>query len=101
MYTYDELIDFVREVKDPEVNASIVDIGLIYDITQDENMDVHVLLTLTSPQCPLGPEIIKDVERVLKKVNNVNNVEVELTFEPMWGPERFSDELKLEYGYPI
>lgn len=101
MYSEEELFELIRPVKDPDINASIVDVGLIYSAEHRKNNDVFVELTLTSPQCPLGPEIIHDIERELKQRDNINDVIVELTFDPPWTPERFTDELKLEFGYPI
>ena len=101
MYSKEELIDFVRDVKDPEIDASIVDIGLVYDIQQDEYGVVNVLISLTSPGCPFGDQIVRDLEDVLGEIDDIKDVDVKITFDPMWGPERFSDELKLVFGYPI
>lgn len=96
--TKEQTMDLLYTVKDPEINASIVDIGLIYNVTI-EGEDVDVLITLTSPQCPLGPEIIRDIENTLRPYFDIVNVDI--TFDPPWDPSRFSEELRLEYGYPI
>jgi metal-sulfur cluster biosynthetic enzyme len=101
MYSEEKLIEMMYPVKDPEIDASIIDIGLIYGAEHKENGDVYVDLTLTSPQCPLGPEIIDDIERVLGEDDEINSVYVNLTFDPPWSPERFTEELNLDFGYPI
>lgn len=101
MLTQEEIIEFIRPVEDPEIGASIVDVGLIYSARQDENGDVYVEATLTSPQCSLGPEIIGDVEKVLSGDERINNVTINIVFEPAWDPDRMTEDLKLEFGFPI
>jgi metal-sulfur cluster biosynthetic enzyme len=89
----------IRAVKDPELNLNIVDIGLVYDIEVDETGDVHVEMTLTSPGCPSGTEIIEDVKRVVGDVEGVRSVEVELVWEPYWTPEKMDPRVRTFLGF--
>lgn len=100
MYTKEQLLDILYPVKDPDIRESIIDMGLIYDIYQKEE-DVYVTMTLTSPACPVGPEIINNVEQVLRHDENIREAYIELTFDPMWSPERMTEDLRLEYGIEI
>jgi metal-sulfur cluster biosynthetic enzyme len=99
MYTKEELLDKIRPVIDPELGFSIVDLGLIYDARQEENGDVYVKMTLTSPMCPLGPKIRDDVAKELQKDDNINNVRIEWTFDPPWNPKDMaSEDIQWELG---
>ena len=89
----------IRAVKDPELNLNIIDIGLIYEVTVSEDGDVHVQMTLTSPGCPSGAEIIGDVKRVVGDLEGVKSVEVELVWDPFWTPERMDPRVKAFLGY--
>jgi metal-sulfur cluster biosynthetic enzyme len=84
----------LRQVKDPELNLNIIDIGLVYDIAVSEAGDVHVKMTLTSPGCPAGPEILSDVKRTIEDLEGVQSVEVEVVWEPYWTPERMDPRVK-------
>ncbi len=89
----------VRGVIDPEIGLSIVDLGLIYDIKLLENNFAHVTMTLTSPMCPMGPQIMNDVHQTAKSVPGVSDVKVELTFQPPWDPKTMADdEVKMMLG---
>ncbi len=92
MYTKDELLEKIRPVIDPELGFSVVDLGLIYDASQEENGDVYVKMTLTSPMCPMGPQMRDDVAMELQKDDNVNNVRIEWTFDPPWDPKEMANE---------
>lgn len=87
----------LRKVKDPELNLNIVDLGLIYGVTVDEGI-VEVAMTLTSPGCPAGPQIMGDVERVLRAMPGVNDVEVNLVWSPYWTPERIEPRVRAYMG---
>ena len=89
----------LRGVKDPELGINIVDIGLVYDIAVSEAGDVHVQMTLTSPGCPAGAEIIQDVKQVTEDLEGVTSVEVELVWEPYWTPEKMDPRVKAFMGY--
>ena len=88
----------LRAVKDPELNLNIVDIGLIYETNVNEQNDVHIKMTLTSPGCPSGAEIMADVERVAKDLEGVGRVEVELVWEPYWTPEKMDPRIRAFLG---
>jgi metal-sulfur cluster biosynthetic enzyme len=87
----------LRKVKDPELNLNIVDLGLVYDITV-ENADVQVNMTLTSPGCPAGPQIMGDVERAVKAVPGVNAVNINLVWDPFWTPDKIEPRVRAYMG---
>src|SRR3989304_4428638 len=78
----------LRQVKDPEINLSVIDLGLIYDVEISDEGEVDVKMTLTSPGCPSGPEMLGDVDRVIRAMDGVTDVNVELGWEPFWGAAR-------------
>lgn len=87
----------LRKVKDPELNLNIVDLGLVYDVMVDER-DVQVDMTLTSPGCPAGPQIMGDVERVLKALPGVSNVNINLVWDPFWTPDKIEPRVRAYMG---
>ena len=89
----------LRAVKDPELNLNIIDIGLVYDVEANEAGGVHVRMTLTSPGCPAGTEIIDDVKRVAADMEGVQGVEVELVWEPYWTPEKMDPRVRAFLGF--
>jgi metal-sulfur cluster biosynthetic enzyme len=96
----DEILEALKEVYDPEIGVNIVDLGLVYGLDWDEEKGhVHVDLTLTSPGCPLGPEIIRDIRRELSVLDDVIAVDVDLVWSPLWHPSMMSDHAKDELGY--
>ncbi len=95
--TKEAVMKKLKEVKDPEMNISIVDLGLVYDAKIDKGM-VAVEMTLTSPACPVGPLIIESVEENIKKIAGVKGVTVTLVWEPAWSTDMMSQEAKLELG---
>ncbi|MEM0106602.1 MAG: metal-sulfur cluster assembly factor [Candidatus Micrarchaeaceae archaeon] len=97
MVSRKEIVEVLTECIDPEVGANIVDIGLIYNISIKEN-DIKVYLTMTSPMCPVMSIILADVQLRLKKIPGVNNIDLELVWDPMWTPEMMADSLKSTYG---
>lgn len=98
MQTPETVRKALRGVKDPELNLNVVDIGLIYDITVSEAGDVHVNMTLTSPGCPSGPEIVGDVKRAIEDLEGVNSVSVEIVWEPYWTPEKMDPRIRAFLG---
>ena len=98
MQTPETVRKALRGVKDPELNLNVVDIGLIYDITVSETGDVHVNMTLTSPGCPSGPEIVGDVKRAVEDLEGVNSVSVEIVWEPYWTPEKMDPRIRAFLG---
>jgi metal-sulfur cluster biosynthetic enzyme len=98
MVTADIVRRALRGVKDPELNLNIVDIGLIYDVTVSEAGEVHVDMTLTSPGCPSGPEIVGDVQRTIEDLEGVTSVKVDIVWEPYWTPEKMDPRLRTLLG---
>ena len=79
------------------MGLNIVDLGLVYEIKTD-NDNIFVKMTLTSPMCPVGPMIMSDAEENLKKIPGAKEVKLELTFVPPWGPDKMTEEAKLQLG---
>lgn len=90
------VIAAIKTVYDPEISVNVYDLGLIYDIKVNDNV-VEILMTLTSPFCPAGDIIIYDIETQVKS-EGADEVKINITFQPPWGPERITDEGKLELG---
>ena len=87
----------LRRVIDPEIYQNIVDLGLVYDVAVDGADAVTVTMTLTTPHCPMGPQILENVERVLKE-DGAGAVTVNIVWDPLWTPEAMTDALKRELG---
>ncbi len=87
----------LRKVKDPELNLNIMDLGLVYDIIVDGN-EVQVDMTLTSPGCPAGPQIMGDVERVLRAMPGVGEVTINLVWQPFWSPDKIEPRVRAYMG---
>ena len=90
----DEVINALKEVYDLEIGFDIVSLGLVYNVEVDSNNNVHILMTLTTPMCPLGGLIIDTAKEKVKQIKDVNEVEIELTFDPPWDPNIASEEVK-------
>jgi metal-sulfur cluster biosynthetic enzyme len=87
----------LRKVKDPELNLNIVDLGLVYDIRVD-GADVQIDMTLTSPGCPAGPQIMTDVERAAQAIPGVSHVGINLIWTPFWTPDRIEPRVRAYMG---
>ena len=87
----------LRQVKDPELDMNIVELGLVYDV-ETEDGDVRVKMTLTSPGCPAGPMITNDAYRVLRALDGVRDVNIEIVWEPYWTPERIDPKVRAMMG---
>ena len=98
MPTKDEVTEALRAVEDPELGMDIVDLGLLYDVEID-GPKVKVIHSLTSMGCPAGPMIQEDIVNVASAVEGVEEVEIELTWEPAWTPDRMSDDAKFILGF--
>jgi metal-sulfur cluster biosynthetic enzyme len=99
MPTPDAVRKAIRAVKDPELNLNIVDIGLIYDVDVADEGDVRVTMTLTSPGCPSGAEIIGQVKQVVGDMEGVRAVDVELVWDPYWTPEKMDPRVRAFLGF--
>ncbi len=91
------VMEALKDVYDPELHYNIVDLGLVYDVTVQDG-EVHVLMTLTTPACPIGPMIMEQIHEYVGGLPEVRDVDVELTFDPMWSPELMSDEARADLG---
>lgn len=95
----DIVIGELQKIYDPEIPVNIYELGLIYEVNVDMQNNVHVLMTLTSPSCPAAEALPGEVEQNVKAIEGVNDVKVELTFEPPWSDELMSEAAKLELGF--
>ena len=98
MPTTDDVKKALRQVKDPEINLNIIDLGLVYDV-EVADASVDVKMTLTSPGCPAGPEILGDADRVIRALDGVQNVNIDLVWEPYWTPERIDPKVRAFLGF--
>jgi metal-sulfur cluster biosynthetic enzyme len=98
MPTREEVVEALRQVEDPELGMDIVDLGLLYDVEVD-GPKVKVIHTLTSMGCPVGPMIQQNVDEVVRGLPGVEDVEIELTWDPPWTPDKMSDDAKFILGF--
>ena len=96
--TKDDVVEAMRQVEDPELGMDIVDLGLLYDVDVVGSR-VKVTHSLTSMGCPAGPMIQEDIYRVASELPGVENVEIELTWDPPWTPDKMSDDAKFILGF--
>lgn len=94
----DKIINALKRVYDPEIPVDIFEMGLVYDI-RIENSRVSILMTLTSPSCPAAQSIPEDVKYRISEIEGVEQVDVEIVWDPPWGMEMMSEVAKLELGY--
>jgi metal-sulfur cluster biosynthetic enzyme len=91
----------VRQVRDPELLVNVVDLGLIYGVDVQEvdgKSDVRITMTMTTPACPFGPQLIEEVRQTVSGLEGAGKVEVQITLTPPWTPERMSDDARDELG---
>jgi metal-sulfur cluster biosynthetic enzyme len=98
MPTKDEVVEALRGVEDPELGMDIVELGLLYDV-EVEGPKVKVIHTLTSMGCPVGPMIQENIDQIVQAMPDVEDVDVELTWDPPWSPEKMSDDAKFILGF--
>jgi metal-sulfur cluster biosynthetic enzyme len=98
MIDQEAVVSALRTVKDPELNINVIDLGLVYSIQAREDQ-VDVEMTLTSPACPVGPELLRNAVMALEKVEGVTKANVKLVMYPPWSPDRMTDEARDELGY--
>ncbi len=95
----DKIVAVLKTIYDPEIPVDIYELGLIYDVFVNEEMDVKILMTLTSPNCPVAETLPVEVEEKVKTIEEVRDAEVEITFDPTWTQDLMSEEAKLELGF--
>ena len=98
MASVEDVTDVLRDVIDPELGLDFVELGLIYDI-EIEGSTVRVTYTLTSPGCPIGPQVSEQIEEFLLELDGVEEVQPTMTFSPPWTPERMSEDAKFALGF--
>lgn len=99
MVSVEEVQEALRDVIDPELGLDFVELGLIYEVTVEEEGKVKVLYTLTSPGCPIGPQISEQIEEFVGELDGVSEVEPTMTFSPPWTPELMSEDAKFALGF--
>lgn len=94
----DKIIAVIKTIYDPEIPVDIYELGLIYDVFINEDREVKILMTLTTPNCPVAESMPAEVEAKVKSMKEIKDVEVEMTFDPPWSQELMSEEALLELG---
>ena len=94
----DKIIAVIKTIYDPEIPVDIYELGLIYDVFINEDREVKILMTLTTPNCPVAESLPKEVEDKVKSMKQIKDVEVEMTFDPPWSQDLMSEEALLELG---
>ncbi len=93
------IVEVIKTIYDPEIPVDIYELGLIYDVLVNEDLKVKVLMTLTTPNCPVAESLPQEVEEKIRQMDGVNGAEVEITFDPPWDKDMMSEEAKLELGF--
>jgi FeS assembly SUF system protein len=94
----EKIVNILKTIYDPEIPVDIYELGLIYDVMVNTDHEVKILMTLTTPNCPVAESLPKDVEDKVKSLDSVKDCEVEITFDPPWTQELMSEEARLELG---
>ena len=94
----EKIVRVIKTIFDPEIPVDIYELGLIYDVFVNEDYEVKILMTLTTPNCPVAETLPLEVEEKIKSLDVVKDAEVEITFDPQWTQELMSEEAKLELG---
>ena len=95
----EKIVKELKSIFDPEIPVDIYELGLIYDVFVNEDNEVKILMTLTTPNCPVAETLPQEVEEKIKSIDEVKTAEVEITFEPPWTKDLMSEEAKLELGF--
>jgi metal-sulfur cluster biosynthetic enzyme len=100
----EQVLEILHDVYDPEIPLNIADLGLIYDLQVSDEGDVYILMTLTAPGCPVGDLIAQEIQDRVLALPGVRDVRVEITFDPLWTPERITEEGRealRAFGFPV
>ena len=95
----EKIVGTLKTIFDPEIPVDIYELGLIYDVLVNEDFEVKILMTLTTPNCPVAESLPKEVEEKVESLDEVKSAEVEITFDPPWTQDLMSEEAKLELGF--
>ena len=95
----EKIVKELKSIFDPEIPVDIYELGLIYDVLVNEDYEVKILMTLTSPNCPVAESLPKEVEEKIRSIDEVKTAGVEITFDPPWTKDLMSEEAKLELGF--
>ncbi len=95
----DAVIETLKTIFDPEIPVDIYELGLIYEVKVDDDYNAHVLMTLTSPNCPVAESMPAEVQEKVQNIDGISKAEVELTFEPPWDKDMMSEAAMLELGF--
>mgnify|MGYP000287309034 FL=1 len=95
----EKIVNELKSIFDPEIPVDIYELGLIYDVFVNEDNEVKILMTLTSPNCPVAESLPQEVEEKIRSIDEVKTAEVEITFDPPWTKDLMSEEAKLELGF--
>ncbi|GIS01154.1 MAG: DUF59 domain-containing protein [Bacteroidota bacterium] len=95
----EKIVKELKSIFDPEIPVDIYELGLIYDVLVNEDYEVKILMTLTSPNCPVAESLPQEVEEKIRSIDEVKTAEVEITFDPPWTKDLMSEEAKLELGF--
>ena len=97
--TENRIIDVLKSIFDPEIPVNIYDLGLIYNLSVDDDHIVHITMTLTAPNCPMADQLVEEVKYKVVGIRGVKDIDFKLTFNPPWDKSMLSDEAKLELGF--
>ncbi len=90
--TKEKIIEAIKSVEDPDLGMSLVEMGLIYDVVIDNDNNVNIQMTLSSPSCPVGPQLMTDVEVEARTLKEVNKIKIDLVWDPPWAPETMATD---------
>jgi FeS assembly SUF system protein len=93
------VVNYLRNIYAPEIPVNIYDLGLIYKVEVDDDLNVHILMTMTAPDCPEAEYMFQEVKQMVSYITGVKNVDVELTFDPPWSMDMIPDDVKAELGF--
>ena len=94
----EKIVKVLKGIYDPEIPVDIYELGLVYDVMVNTDNEVKILMTLTSPNCPVAESLPREVEEKISKIDGIASTEVEITFDPPWSKDLMSEEAKLELG---
>ncbi len=94
----EKVVSVLKTIYDPEIPVDIYELGLIYDVFVNEDYNVKIIMTLTSPNCPVAESLPKEVEEKVESIKTIKSAKVEITFDPPWSKDLMSEEAKLELG---